>query len=196
MTPGHVFVVASGFGKRIIPNAVPFTLRVDGDHKLAIGVGKQFATVEPGESVTNAAAEAVGVADVTAGPAWPAWWLETHLYRVPIPVGWTAHASGSTDPSVFDLVGPHDSMIYVQMPRHVLPIDDMVAPGQKVLDRGASAAGEWIAVSYTEGGQGYVQRHTLVRVEAVAAVVTLQCPTEAFSLVAPTHEFVADSCSR
>ena len=193
MTTGHIFVVASGFGKRVIPKASPFTFRLEGDNTLAVSTGARIAIVEPDQSVTDAGANAVDVADVTLGPDWPMWWLETHPYVVPIPPGWTAHASGGTDPSVFDLVGPHESMIYVQVPRRVPPLEQMVAPGQELFESGTFAAGDWITVRYTHAGHVYVQRHALVRKEKVTAVVTLQCQMDAILLAAPTHEFVANA---
>ena len=193
MTTGHVFVVASGFGKRVIPKAPPFTFRLEANHTLAVGMGDLTATVGPDQSVADAAAKTADLADVTIGPAWPTWWLETHPYRVPLPAGWTAYASGGSAPSVFDLVGPHESMIFIQVPRRVPALDQMVAPGQELIERGSFAAGDWIAVQYTEAGHVYIQRHVLVCVEKLTAVVTLQCLATAITLVAPTHESLADA---
>ena len=142
--------------------------------------------------MTEAAANAVDVADVTAGPAWPLWCLDTHVYRIPLPAGWTVHASGGVEPAVFDLVGPHDSMIYVQVPQRVPPLDEMVADGQQLVERGSFAAGDWVAVRYAHAGESYVQRHAVVNAKRVGAVVTLQCREHALPLVAPTHEFVTN----
>lgn len=192
MTLGHVFVVAAGFGKRVIPKAPPFELALEGDERLVVNMGARVAMIEPAQSVTEAAAKAVEVADVTAGPAWPRWCLDTHLYRIPLPVGWTAHASGGVEPAVFDLVGPHDSMIYVQIPQRVPPLDAMVAHGQELVERGSFAAGDWVCVRYAHAGESYVQRHAVVNTKWVGAVVTLQCREDALSLVAPTHEFVTN----
>jgi hypothetical protein len=177
----------------VIPKASPFTFRLEGDQTLAVSTGARIAIVEPDQSVVEAGANAIDVADVTSGPDWPMWWLETHPYLVPIPVGWTAHASGGTDPSVFDLVGPHDSMIYVQVPRRVPPLEQMVAHGQELFESGTFAAGDWITVRYTHAAQVWAQRHALVRKEKVTAVVTLQCQMDAILLAAPTHEFVVNA---
>ncbi|HEX7296723.1 MAG TPA: hypothetical protein VF251_13275, partial [Pyrinomonadaceae bacterium] len=106
---------------------------------------------------------------------------------------WTAHASGSADPSVFDLVGPDDSMIYVQVPRRIPPLEQMVADGQELFERGKYAAGDWITVRYTHDGHLYCQRHVVVRKEKLTAVVTLQCRMDSMLLAAPTHEFVANA---
>lgn len=176
----------------MIPKVAPFTFALEGDHILAVRTGPRIATVGPHQTVMDAGVNASDVADVTSGPAWPMWWLETHPYRVPIPPGWTAHASGSAEPSVFDLVGPHDSTIYIQVPRRVSSLDEMVADGQEFVERGSFAAGEWISVRYTHAEQMYVQRHAIVRTHRIAAVVTLQCPMEALLLAASTHEFVTN----
>lgn len=177
----------------MIPIASPFTFRLEGNQTLVVSTGDHIAIVEPDQSVMDAQTNAVDVADVTPGPAWPMWWLETSPYLVPLPVGWTAHASGAADPSVFDLVGPNDSMIYVQVPRRVPPLEQMVAHGQELFESGTFAAGDWITVRYTHAGDVYCQRHALVRKEKVTAVVTLQCQMDAILLAAPTHEFVANA---
>ena len=193
MTSEHVFVAASGFGKRVIPNAAPYRLSLESGSRLIVGVGDRTARIAPEQSVTAACATAADVADVTAGPDWPARWLETHPYRVPLPEGWTAYISGQAGPAVFDLVGPHDSLIFVQTPRRVPPLDQMVAPGQEQIGRGSFATSDWVDCKYTEAGIQYVQRHALVRAGEFAAVVTLQSQADAFALAAPIHEFVADS---
>lgn len=190
MTTGHVFVVASGFGKRIIPVAAPFTFQVDDDQTLTVRVARREAMVESDRSVVDAASMAVDVADVTVGPGWPAWWLETTAYRIPLPLGWIADASGSGDPSVFDLVGPDDSMIYVQVPRRVPELDEMIARGQAFLERGTYGEAEWIAVRYSHEGEVYIQRHAVVRGEKVVAIITMQCRLAAMEIAASTHEYL------
>ena len=193
MTTGHVFVVASGFGKRVIPAAAPFTFRIEDDQTLTVGVAGREAVIESSRSVMDAASGAADVADVIVGPVWPTWWLETTAYRVPLPLGWTADASGHVDPSVFDLVGPDDGLIYVQVPRRAPPLHEMIARDQEFLEQGSYDAGDWIAVKYSHEGVVYVQRHAVVRGERAAAIVTLQSPVLAFTVAAPTHEYLANA---
>ena len=54
MTKGHVLVVASGFGKRVIAKAPPFELAIEGDARLVVRMGARSATVEPAQSLTTA----------------------------------------------------------------------------------------------------------------------------------------------
>jgi hypothetical protein len=181
---GHIYVVASGFGKRVIPKTAPYRFAVGDAGSLRVGLGEGApAIVGSAQSVAQAHAAAAAVADVVEGPEWAAWWLETHAYRVPLPEGWTAHASGEVSPSVFDLVGPGESMLFVQMPRVVPPVEQMVAKGQRLVERGEMSAGEWIRVQYTHAGVSYLQRHVRMRIGEWDAMVTLQCREEVFATV-------------
>ena len=194
MMSGHIYVVASGFGKRVIPKAAPFQFSIDAGGSLVLAVAESKPSIiRSDQSVEAAQAVALDVADVTLGPSWSTWWLQTHPYRVPLPQGWIAHASGGVDPSVFDLVGPQDSLIFIQTPRQVPAINQLVAPGQQAIDRGSMTAGEWLTVQYTHDGLDLLQRHMLVLVGETNAVVTLQCRAEVFALVEPTQRFLVDA---
>lgn len=191
---GHIYVVASGFGKQVIPKAAPFQFSIDVMGSLVLVVAESKPSIiRSDQSVEAAQAVALDVADVTLGPSWSTWWLQTHPYRVPLPQGWIAHASGGVDPSVFDLVGPQDSLMFIQTPRRVPPIDQMVAPGQQVIDKGTLNVGEWLTVQYTHDGLDHLQRHIRVLVGVTNAVVTLQCRAEDFALAEPTQRFLVDA---
>jgi hypothetical protein len=193
VTTGHVFVVASGFGKRVIPSAAPFTLCLRANNVLAVGIGHVLALVEADRSVADAAGCLVDVADVIEGPTSTEWWLETQPYRALMPEGWTAHASGFVDPSAFDLVGPSDSMIFIQTPHFVPALDSMAASGQEMIDRGSFSSGDWASFQYVVEGRPYVQRHAVVDIAGRAAVVTIQSPADVLPLVAAAHQLVAET---
>lgn len=194
MTSGHVFVVASGFGMQVIPKAPPFQFSVDAEGSLVLTVeGSKPSIVRSDQSIWAAQAAALDVADIAVGPTWPTWWLQTSPYRVPLPQGWTAYASGGVAPSAFDLVGPQDSLIFVQTPRHVPPLDQLVALGQQLVDQGSMAAGDWVTVEYIHDGCSYLQRHIRVSVGKTVAIVTLQCHSEVFAVVESTQRLLAEA---
>jgi hypothetical protein len=172
----------------------PFQFSVDPEGSLTVArAGKTSTAIRSEQGIEAARAVAFETADVADGPNWPAWWLQTHPYRVPLPVGWTAHASGSVDPSPFDLVGPHDSLMFIQRPRRVPPLEELVAPGQRAVDRGSLSAGDWITVQYTHEGLNYLQRHVRAPVGPTMAVVTLQSREDVFLLVEQVQRFLVDS---
>jgi hypothetical protein len=194
MAVGHVFVVAAGFGKRVIPMGAPYRFAI-GDRGSLLVSAAGGASAAVARELRATATQAIGsnVADVFPGPDWPAWYLEAGPYCVPLPEGWTAHASGSIEPAAFDLVGPRDSLIFIQTPGRVPPVDRMVVPGQEIIGRGSLAAGEWIAVRYLDQGVEYVQRHARVSLVGRPVVVTLQCDSDSLVLVESTHQFLVDN---
>jgi hypothetical protein len=188
---GHVLVVASGFGKRIIPHRTPFQFDLDpaGSLRVVVDGGPPIIV---GTDHTPADAQSPE-ADVVAGPEWPAWWLQTTPYRIPLPAGWTAHASGGMDPSAFDLVGAHDSLMFLQTPRRVPRIEQMVGPGQRLVERGSLTHGEYVIVEYTHQDCCFLQRHVVVPVGNSSVVMTLQCLASVFASVEGTQHFLADN---
>ena len=190
---GHVFVVASGFGKRVIPNTAPYWFERDSSALLVGLTGDASARIQSEQSITAAQLAASDIADIVAGPAWPGWWLQTQPYRLPLPTGWIAQASGSLDPAAFDLLGPNESLMFVQTPRRALSIDKMLAPGQRVVERRVLPAGESLTVQYDRDGISYFQRHVRVVLGETLAVVTLQCQEEAFASAEATQLDVVDN---
>jgi hypothetical protein len=185
---GHIFVVVSGFGKRVIPKAAPYQLSLDDSGSLVVALGGETSVIRADQRSTDAA-----VADVIAGPDWPAWWLQTTPYRVPLQPGWTAHASGEASPVVFDLVGPRESVMYIQLPRRAPALDQLVAAGQELVDRGAMTAGEWLTARYTHDGLPYLQRHVRVPVGQATAFVTLQCREQDFAAIEAAQRHLVEA---
>ena len=190
MITGHVFVVASGFGKRVIPTGAPVQFELGLAGALNVTIDDQSAIVTPDQHPSDASSR---IADVVEGPSWAGWWLQTTLYRVPLPAGWVAHASGSIEPSAFDLLGPGESLIFIQTPRHVPTIDQMVAPGQTILERSFIPRAELITLGYFDQEHDYRQHHAIVALGSLTAVVTLQGIAQCLPLVSATHRFLIDS---
>ena len=95
---------------------------------------------------------------------------------------------------MFDLVGPQDSLILVQIPRRAPPLDQMSqAAGQQAIDKGSLPAGDWLTVQYKYDGLDQLQRHIRVLVGEMTAVVTLQCRAEVFALVEPIQRFLVNA---
>jgi hypothetical protein len=92
---GHVYVVISGFQRRIIPSAAPYRVTRDRERiRLDVELAGSWrsAVYEPAEETSD------DVADVVAGPDWNDWWLETTRYefRRISPVVITAQAETSS----------------------------------------------------------------------------------------------------
>lgn len=180
MVHSHVYAVVSGFGVRVIPAGSPctFTLRAEG---LDVGYDDLRAHVPATATPSDLRAPSgTRVADIVAGPGFGAWWIETSRYRVPLPLGWSAIATGALSPSVFDLVGPGDALVFVQTPSQVLAIERMIAPGQQVARRGSDAHSAWVELHYEHAGATWVQRHDVVRVGDADLVVTAQATDAVF----------------
>ena len=76
MMSGHIYVAASGFGKRVIPKAPPFHFSINAEGSLVLGVAESKPSIiRSDQSVEAAQAVALDAADVTLGPDWSAWWL-------------------------------------------------------------------------------------------------------------------------
>lgn len=203
----HVFTVASGFGLRIVPVAAPYELasgpeRHQLDVERRVGDTHLFARVTATDGgYTSQLGAGTGslhdVVDIETGPAFTAWWLETSVYRIPLPNGWRAIADGVPDaPSRFDLVGPGGALIYVQTPKRIPASTAMVAPGQVLHDEGRDARSRWVDVRYRHDQHEWAQRHDVVELEGVTCVVTTQCPVAVVASVAGARDAVVSGIAR
>jgi len=204
MRHSHVYVVASGFGLRVVPIAPPFqfalgplpsqldTLRtVDGKElfaRLTPDAGGYKSQISEGTSMLS------DVLDVVEGPQLQAWWLETSAYRVPLPRAWRAIAGDDpSQPSIFDLVGPGDSLMFVQTPRNPPDPDRLCGPGQRIRARGSDARSAWVELRYSLEGRDWAQRHDVLRLGGLTCALTVQSPESCFEAIAPTHQSVLNS---
>ena len=201
MPGSHVFTVASGFGLRVIPAAAPYELATgpspeDLEIDRWVGDRHLFARVTPNTgSYSSELGEGTSslddVVDIEAGPAFTAWWLETSVYRIPLVHGWRAIVEGVPDqPSMFDLIGPADALIYVQTPRRIPAPSAMVAPGQRLHRQGTGALSAWVELRYDHEQREWAQRHDIVELDGVTCVVTAQCPVAALASLEAAREAI------
>lgn len=184
---GHVYVVASGYSKRVVPADVPFEFAVSPDDMLI--ATPAWSGAPPSRRVAPDAprdqdASADPVADVLDGPTRREWWLETTVYSVPLPRGWTATVSGSVSPA-FDLVRGNGA-IYIQTARNRPSLDALVAPGQREVGRGSDDYADWVELSYVHDGNLWLQRHALLRDRQ--AMITGQGPADEFPEIPAIQE--------
>ncbi len=104
--------------------------------------------------------------------------VETSVYAVGWPVGFDVISADPGGPSPFDFVTDGGSLVYVQGPlrrSRVPKLQGMVAPGQRLIEHGVHASGEWIELSYEHGGQAHWQRHATVQwARETVLVITAQ----------------------
>lgn len=202
MTPGHIFAVASGYGLRLIPVLAPYRFRLGPvppqiDSECRHADGWRFAQVRPAESghqhqLGPDTRSLSDVLHIEPGPGWDAWWIETTRYRIPLPPGWTLHAEGGEQGPLFDLLGPGESDIFIQTPRAIPAVEELVGPGQRAYGTGQSARSSWIELGYVAAGRAWIQRHEVLRLGDLPVVVTLQAPDEQFAASDPVLASVVD----
>ena len=185
----HIYVVASGYGKRVVPASAPFELaRSDDDTLIATATSgeaprtRRIATDSP---VDHGDAPDP-VADIVDGPARNEWWLETSVYSVPLPSGWTAVITGEVSPA-FDLVREPNRAIFIQTARNRPALENLAAPGQTLVARGDDEDADWVELSYAHEGRLWRQRHSLLRTRAVA-MITAQSPADDFAEIRETQQ--------
>jgi hypothetical protein len=162
--------------------------------------GKEFfarLTPDEGGYTSEISAGTSTLADVLVvveGPHLEAWWLETTAYRVPLPGGWRAIAGDDpSQPSIFDLVGPGDSLMFVQTPRNPPDPERLCGPGQRIRASGSDARSAWVELRYSLEGRNWAQRHDIVRLGRLTCALTVQSPESCFEAIASTHQSVLES---
>jgi hypothetical protein len=196
VTEGHVYVAASGFGLRVVPVRPPYRFRLSAipselDVERSDSGSWLFARVIPHEGgyrsrIAEHTPSLAAVLDVLSGPQSNEWWLDTSVYRVPLPVGWTAFSA--TGPCLFDLVSSNGAVIFIQTPARVPELSAMCAPGQRVVATGGDGASDWIDLRYIHEGIEWHQRHRVRRCGTTDIVVTAQAPAEAMAGTADTQQ--------
>lgn len=202
MSPGHIFAVAGGFGLRLTPVLAPYRFRLGAlpseiDSECRYAEGWRLARVMPADSGFQhvLGPDTVSLSDVLhiePGPAWDAWWIETTRYRIPLLPGWTLHAEGDAQGPLFDLLGPGDCDLFVQTPRTMPVLEELLGPNQQAHGTGQSARSSWIELSYMEAGRAWIQRHEVLQLGDLPVVVTLQAPEEQYAACDPVLASVVD----
>ena len=196
---GHVWVAASGFGLRVIPKSAPYHYLLSPSTPAHLDVERYdgrrwlFARVVPHEGgytskLAEGTAALADVLDVVAGPEWDRWWLETSLYRLPLPVDWMASAEV---PGVLDLMGSDDALVFIRTPDHPPALSELRSAEQQVVSTGRDALSEWVELEYIHEGAEWRQRNQLRRLDGMHILVTAQAPAGAMpAAVAIQHELV------
>jgi hypothetical protein len=178
-------VAACGFGLRITPIAdAPLRLRRS-DRVLVLEVehsqGWRAATIDPadGGALSSAQSQLADVARVEVVASRDAWWIETPLYRIPLPALWTLHSSG--DPSatpLFELLGPSDASIWVRTTRRMPALESFQGPGHAFRDIGQLDRAGWIEFEHTDAASTWLHRHEQFHRGTTPFVVTLKAPLD------------------
>lgn len=204
MSQSHVFTVASGFGLRVIPVATPYELAL-GPDATSLDVwrhtaqGPRFARLTPNaggytSKIASGTATLDEVLNVVHGPDCNLWWIETSLYKLSLPPAWRVSVCGDpTAPSVFDLLGPEQALIFVQTPEFVPEIDQFMRPGQRFYARGTDQRSEWVEFRYEHEKTEWTQRYDVLQIGDVACVLTFQAPVSAVASTSPAHRTVLAS---
>ncbi len=187
----HVFARISGYHLTILP-LVPFEYRqsVDDDHLLVLShtassTTKQ-ATLRVGDDgyrveLAPNTASLDEVADLTPSARAGAWVIETSVFTVSWPRNFAfVSPPDAGNPSVFDLIGSDNALIYFQGPFQTtrLPaLADMRAPGQAITATGTMNERQWVEFAYEHEAVAWLQRHYVIPFSSHRALVlTLQAP--------------------
>lgn len=112
------------------------------------------------------------VCDVTPSASGPEVRIETSLFSCAFPEGFELRAAEPPmDPGPFDLVGPSGELFFVQTPKNVPRLEQMVAPGQRVVRLGDDD----IELAYEHDGQAWTQ----IYVRMDGHILTAQAPSSA-----------------
>ena len=187
----HVFVRLSGYELTILPFA-PFHFRraPDNDHVLilthhsATGTKQAYLILEDAGYQVELAPDTSSlqeVVDLMPGRRTRDWMIETTVFSMCWPRGFDLLSSPDPrTPPGFDLIGPNDTLIYIQGPFNParLPgVEQMGAPGQQLIQTGVIDAHPWVEFDYEHEGSIWLQRHYLVHLDPTTAlVVTMQAP--------------------
>ncbi len=183
----HIYVVASGFGLRVIPATAPYTLsRGPNENEVDVELGTNlFARIvadRKGGYTSKLAKNTKSlseVVDVVSGPEGKTWMVEAGPYKAPLPIGWTLHASGALDSGTpFDFVSPRGAMVFIQTPREKPSVEQLAVAGQTLSASGESKSEFWVEVDYDVDGQPWFQRHHVMPIGEFHCVVTLQSPQQ------------------
>ena len=187
----HVFARISGYHLTIVPLA-PFEYRqsADDDHLLVLSHTTSSTTKQATLRADNdgyrvklapCTTSFDEVADLTPSAQAGAWVIETSLFAVSWPRDFAfVSPPDAGSPSMFDLIGQDNALIYVQGPfqKTRLPaLTDMGAPGQAITATGTTNERQWVEFAYEHEAVAWLQRHYVIPFSHNRAlVVTMQTP--------------------
>ncbi|WP_213011166.1 hypothetical protein [Paractinoplanes toevensis] len=167
----HVLARLNGFGVTLIPNW-PYSFEREGESSNIVHVtrwtpsGLAHVKFDPGNPV-----DGNDVVDVTDGFDVPYWLIETSIFSVQWPVGFTINSPQDPgDETPFYLQGPGEATIFTQGPVPRARLSDpeaLVAPGQSVLTRRSDDNGvASLELSYLHDDEQWWQAHWMMPCQA------------------------------
>jgi hypothetical protein len=103
-------------------------------------------------------------------------WIETALYRVPLPAGWTV---GSADHSE---LRNGEATITIRSTRRMPSIESFEGPGHVFRDLGQLPRAGWIEFEHADGAQRWLYRHEQFHRGLTPFVITLKAPLDQASV--------------
>jgi hypothetical protein len=204
----HVFARISGYHLTILPLA-PFEYRqsTDDDHLLLLSHTTSSTTkqatlraYDDGYRVELApnTASFDEVADLAPSAHAGAWLIETSMFAVSWPHDFAfVSPVDAGNPSVFDLIGPDNALIYVQGPfvtTRLPALTDMGAPGQAITATGTTNERPWVELAYEHDSVTWFQRHYVIPFSSNRAlVVTMQTPQQQASRTITAAEILVQT---
>jgi hypothetical protein len=160
----HVLARLTGFGMTLVPNW-PYCFEREHDGSEAVRVtrwtssGPAQVVIEPGRRV-----DGQDIVDVADGADVPYWLIETSVFGVRWPAGFTVESpQDGSDSTPFYLQGPGRTTIFPQGPvpsARLADPDALVAPDQTVLARRSEDSGvAAIELSYVHDDEPWWQGH-------------------------------------
>ena len=168
----HVFVRLNGYGATMLPHG-PFRISRASDHDslLMIRVVSRERSVDFGSGVPQSIPT---IADIAGDGMRGFWHLETSVFIAPWPDGFTLVSSDNTSSAGgFDLIGPGDSLLYVQGPfvrDRITALEALAAPGERVIANGE----RWIRFAYERDDEQWQHAYFVVPVGEHVLLVTGQ----------------------
>jgi hypothetical protein len=189
----HVFARISGYHLTILPLA-PFEYRQSADDDFLLFLSHTTSSTtkqamlrvdDHGYHVELAPTTASfdEVAELRSSTYAGAWLIETTVFAVCWPGDFAfVSPADAASPSVFDLVGPDNALIYVQGPfvaARLPALTDMAAPGQAITATGTTNERHWVELAYEHEAMTWLQRHYVIPfIGNRALVVTMQTPQQ------------------
>jgi hypothetical protein len=126
-------------------------------------------------------------ASVELGPSERSWRIETAAYRVPLPAGWTLHATGEQSASpLFELHGADDASLSVRTSRRMPSIEAFQGTDHVFRDIGQLERGGFIEFEHAEASRTWLYRHEQFHRGTTPYAVTLKAPVEQAHAYLPT----------
>ncbi|MDF1665619.1 MAG: hypothetical protein P1V97_27920 [Planctomycetota bacterium] len=166
---GHVFARLTGYGYSMVPVDSPYKFRWGRNNRtvlIDIETDKSTAEIHYPEGKAfeefSEGADMDEIVEITPVEHTGPFRVETSVFSVNWPSGFEIESSGSGEGPPYDIIGPDDTLIYIQGPiekSFVPPIEELVAPGQRLTDKGTAHECQWVELSYSHEKVKWCQRH-------------------------------------